>query len=146
MAGIVVRNLSDCCPIGVRLPPDRCPIAVRFHHENASDSARCATGVASEVGGFSGARRHRRLSRPPRPGTTDGVRTLSMAEIAAKVADATPSDTSIRQLAPLMLARMSPERTLTPAATKKQPPLARLKNLSSRPAKRWRKGPWLKVV
>jgi hypothetical protein len=55
----------------------------------------------------------------------------SMAEIAEMVAAMTPSDTSIRLPTTVMLAPSSPKRTLTPAATKEQPPpLARLKNLS----------------
>jgi hypothetical protein len=52
-----------------------------------------------------------------------------MAEIEEKVAASTPSDTSIRPL-DRHAGVFEPERTMTPAATKEQPPLARLKNLS----------------
>ena len=52
-----------------------------------------------------------------------------MAEIAEELGAMTPADTSIRRLATLMLAASNPERTMAPAATQEQPPLARLKNL-----------------
>ena len=45
-----------------------------------------------------------------------------MAEIAEKVADNTPSDTTIRRRATLMAGASSPKRTMTPAATEQPSP------------------------
>jgi hypothetical protein len=65
-------------------------------------------------------------------GRSTGAGPPSMAEIAAKVADRAPSDTSSRPR-PSCRRLRGPQRTLTPAATKEQPPLARSKNLRPPP-------------
>jgi hypothetical protein len=87
----------------------------------ACKPAGCCT-VCGHAGRISGGRWPECLSdHLSLPGTIDAGGAPSMAEIAAKVAVNTPSDTSIRPPRPSCW-RFEPKRTMTPGATKEQPP------------------------